>query len=206
MAIRQPEPGRDEAAATTDGLEWILISDGIREIGAVGFAGRKTAVIATFYDHRDENFDGEVSIGERIGTWLSPFDLRNRNITEVAIAARHNFDVVTRDPGFPAAVARLHANFASGPIFGGFAALFGADIATVAAPIPGRLPATLVKRFVVRKGMEHVLCTIYAPAGNDGEDPGGHPVACRVADRIAARSSLRVRMPAIRLVIPFRSS
>jgi hypothetical protein len=144
-------------------IDWIVIKDNSnREIGAIGFIGSRAAIVAAFYDDRDANKDGRVSWGEAIVSFISPISLKNRAVTEVAMAARLEMSVLERDASFHQEAARIYVNFASGLIADGvYAAYFSRGVSAVAKPIAGRVASGMIKQFVIRKGMEKAVKQAY---------------------------------------------
>ncbi len=144
-------------------IEWVIIRDvANREIGAIGFLDGTAVVIAAFYDDRDGNKDGRVSWGEAIAAKLSPVSLKGSAVTEVAMAARLDPDVLARDSGFATEAMRMYLHFAAGLVADGiYAAYFSRGVRAVATPIAGRLASDTVRQFVIRKGMEKAVKSLY---------------------------------------------
>lgn len=143
--------------------DWVVIRGNTnREIGAIGFVDGKAAIIAAFYDDNDGNQDGTVSWGEYLAAKFSPISLKNRAVTEVAMAARLDFDVLERDPSFPDVAEQMFLNFARGLLIDGvYAAYFSRAVSGIAKPIAGRLANDMVRQFVIRKGMEKAVKAAY---------------------------------------------
>ncbi|MCV0396837.1 MAG: hypothetical protein K5872_09495 [Rhizobiaceae bacterium] len=150
----------------SEDLDWIVIRDFTnREIGAIGFVGHKAAVVVSFYDDLDGNKDGKVSWGEWGAGKLSPISLDNKAVTEVAMAARTNLEVLERDASFGQMAMQLFTQFARGLMADGiYAVYFSRGVSSVAKPIAGRLTKDMVKQFVVRKGMEKAVKGAYDTA------------------------------------------
>ena len=138
------------------GFDWVIVQDRTgRDIGAVGFIGNDAVAIASFFDSRDADKDGKVSVGERIVSTLSPIGLDGAAIAEVAMQGRHNALITDRDPTF----SRMSAN-----IFAGFAANMAADavwsvyfkrgVRTAGAGAARVITDNMVKQVVIRKGFE----------------------------------------------------
>ncbi|MCQ0989690.1 hypothetical protein [Jiella marina] len=147
-------------------IDWIIVRDfKKREIGAIGFIGNKAAVIGSFYDYRDGNMDGQVSLGERIAAMISPFDLKRRAIVEVAMTARYDPNVLMRDTSFAQMAAHHYLSFAAGLINDGvYAVYFSRGVKSIAGAVAGRVAAGTIKQFLIRKGMEKAVREIYDEA------------------------------------------
>lgn len=147
----------------TGEIDWhIVTSHGGKEIGALGFIGNKVAVITAFYDDRDGNKDGRVSWGEWAAAKLSPISVKGVAVTEVAMAARYDMEVLRRDSSFHREAAQMFVNFAAGLVADGiYAAYFSRGVAGIAKPIAGRITSNIVKQFVIRKGMEKSVKALY---------------------------------------------
>ncbi|HET9904624.1 MAG TPA: hypothetical protein VFQ27_13090 [Xanthobacteraceae bacterium] len=143
--------------------DWVVIRGNTnREIGAIGFVDGKAAIIAAFYDDNDGNQDGTVSWGEYLAAKFSPISLQNRAVTEVAMAARLELEVLERDPSFAEVAAQMFLNFARGLLIDGvYAVYFSRAVSTIAKPIAGRLASDMVRQFVIRKGMEKAVKAAY---------------------------------------------
>jgi len=144
-------------------LGWIIIEDfAKREIGAIGFIGNKAAVVASFYEDADGNMDGEVSTTEWIVSKISPIGIGGIGVTRVAMAARHEMDVVLRDPGFNQMAMNIFSSFASGLVADGvYAVYFSRGVSSVAKGIAGRAATGMVKQFAIKKGMEKAVKEAY---------------------------------------------
>ena len=75
-----------------DNMKWLLIEQHRQKIGAIGFIGKKAAVIAAFYDDIDGDMDGEVSWSEWAAAKVFPMSLEGKAVTAVAQEARLNED------------------------------------------------------------------------------------------------------------------
>jgi hypothetical protein len=140
-------------------LDWIIIRDyANREIGAVGFIGKKAAIVAAFYDDADADFSGRVDApGEWIPAAFMPKSAGGptRAETMVAMAASVNTEVLARDPSFGDAANRLWLSFARGLIVSGVYDIYLEEsVRQAARAVARRATDRLIKRFVVRRGME----------------------------------------------------
>ncbi|MQX35230.1 hypothetical protein [Roseospira navarrensis] len=145
-----------------DEIDWVIIKSLNKEIGAIGFINGEAAVVASFYDYRDGNMDGEVSIPERVAAFLSPLDIKNKAVTEVAMAARYNMEVLRRDASFTHMANKMYLNFARGLVADGvYAAYFSRGIGSAAGGVAKAVTKNVVKQFVIKKGMESAVKKAY---------------------------------------------
>lgn len=144
-------------------IDWVIIKGlGNREIGAIGFIGNKAAVIAAFYDDADGDQDGHVSAFEWLATKLSPIKVDGASVTEVAMAARLDMRVLQRDPSFYDVANEMFLNFARGLVVDGvYAVYFSRGIKMASGAVAARLSDSLIKNFVIRKGLEKAVHKVY---------------------------------------------
>ncbi len=137
-------------------MDWVLIkkwSD--TPIGAVGFLNNEAVAVIAFFDDKDGNKDGKVSFGEKVAAFLSPIKLDGSAVTEVAMQARVEMDVIMRDPGFNQMAMNLFMNFARGIILDGiYAVYFSRGVSMAGGGIAKQVTSGMVKEFVVKKGFE----------------------------------------------------
>lgn len=137
-------------------MDWVLIkkwSD--KPIGAVGFLNNEAVAVVAFFDDRDGNKDGKVSFGERVAAFLSPIKVEGSAVTEVAMQARVEMEVLSRDPGFGQMAANMFMNFARGLMLDGiYAVYFSRGVSMVGGGIAKQVTSGMVKEFVVKKGFE----------------------------------------------------
>ncbi|PGH58048.1 hypothetical protein CRT60_08825 [Azospirillum palustre] len=140
-------------------MDWVLITKfGNNPIGAIGFVGDDAVAIAAFYDDRDGNQDGKVSLLERFAAKISIVRLDGLSVTEVAMQARVDPDVLERDPSFAQVASQIYLNFAKGLILDGiYAAYFARGVSMTGKGIAQLVTSSTVKGFVVRKGFEGVV-------------------------------------------------
>lgn len=140
-------------------MDWVLIYKFKKEpIGAVGFLGNEVVTVIAFYDDRDGNKDGKVSIGERIASMLSPISVEGSAVTEVAMQARVNMDVMMRDPGFGQVAMQMFLNFARGLVLDGiYAAYFKRGVSMTGKGVAKLVTDGMVKEFVIKKGFEKAV-------------------------------------------------
>lgn len=94
-------------------FDWVLVrGHGNRDIGAIGFIGNDAVAIAAFYDDRDGNHDGKVSMTERVVSAISPLGLDGRAVTQVAMQARVDADIVMRNSSIGQMASRIFVDFA----------------------------------------------------------------------------------------------
>lgn len=146
-------------------IDWIAIRKFKSEpIGAIGFLGNKAVTVAAFYDDADGNQDGKVSLVEKIGSKLM-FDLKGRNIAEVAMQARVDLDVIRRDASFGQEAMRIYLNFASGLIVQGvYQAYFARGVGMAGSGVAKKITTGMVKQLVVRKGFETAVKNAFMAA------------------------------------------
>lgn len=150
---------------STKGIEWIVIESHGKAIGAIGFIGHKASVVASFFDDEDGDIDGSVSVGEWLGSKLSPIGIEGMAVTMVAMAARYDLRVIERDASFPRAAAQMFLNFASGLVADGiYAAYFSRGVGTLSKRIVGHIASGAIKKYVIRKGMEKAVKAAYDTA------------------------------------------
>ncbi|HHC74070.1 MAG TPA: hypothetical protein ENK78_03225 [Thiothrix sp.] len=141
-------------------IDWVIVKKFKKEIGAVGFINNNVAVIVAFYDDRDGNKDGNVSVGEWLATKFSRIE--GKAITEVAMAARYDMDILQRDMSFHSMANKLFIKFAQGLVADAiYTVYFSKSISKIAGAIAGRASNHLVKQYVIKKGMESSVKNIY---------------------------------------------
>ena len=145
------------------GIDWMIVTGWRnKELGAVGFQGDTAAVIVAFYEDADGNQDGKVGWGEWTASKLSPLGLKNYAVTQVAMQARADPDIVMRDPELDQMAKQMFVKFAAGLVSDGiYAVYFSRGVSAIAKPIAGRLTTSFVKQFVLRKGMEKAVKSAY---------------------------------------------
>ncbi len=143
-------------------MEWVTVEHTItkNEIGALGFIGDKIAVVATFYDDRDGNYDGKVGLGERIGSLL--LGLEGRARVEVLSQAKGHPDIYIRDPSLGQLQGAAIVEFASGMIMDGiYIAYFQTGVKQMCGAIASSLVSNGVAKFFIRTGMEQAVKKAY---------------------------------------------
>jgi hypothetical protein len=141
-------------------IDWyvVKVAGNRNALGAIGFINDQVVTITSFYDDRDANKDGDVSIPERVAFFVSPFRLTGINVVEVAMAARFDMEVNERDPEFYSMAMNLWMNFAKGLVKDGmYAAWFGTSVNMGCGIVAKELATGLVKQWVIKKGMETVV-------------------------------------------------
>jgi hypothetical protein len=146
-------------------IEWAVVQKFQKNIGAFGFIGDKVAIIAAFYDSKDANKDGKVSLSERIVSFISPIKFEKAALVEVVEQGRVDTDALIRDPNFATERAALLVNFANGMIVDGiYASYLKMPVGRAAGEIAGRIVTGAVAQFFIRKGMEATVKKIYDEA------------------------------------------
>ena len=139
--------------------------NGSAPIGAIGFLGDDAVCVVSFFDDRDGNKDGKVSVGERLASMLSPLSLKNSAVVEVAMNARFDMDVLSRDPSFNQMAMKMYLNFARGLIVDGiYATYFGRGVKIGAGQLAVTLTSDRIKQIVIRKGFEKAVETAFKEA------------------------------------------
>lgn len=136
-------------------IEWVAVKKFKPEpIGAIGFIGNDAVAIIAFYEDADANKDGKVQFSEWVGSKIL-FNLKGMNVTEVAMQARVEPNIILRDGSFPQAAAKLFLNFASGLIAQGvYQVYFARGVSMAGTALATRITSNMVKQFVIRKGFE----------------------------------------------------
>jgi hypothetical protein len=143
-------------------IDWVVVRKFQKEIGAVGFINNNVAVIVAFYDDRDGNKDGNVSVGEWLASKLSPISIEGKAVTEVAMAARHDMDILQRDMSFYSMANKLFINFAQGLVADAvYKVYFSRGVSKISKAIAGRASSNLVTQYVIKKGMESSVKSAY---------------------------------------------
>ncbi|RYD38870.1 MAG: hypothetical protein EOP87_00495 [Verrucomicrobiaceae bacterium] len=131
-------------------------------IGAIGFIGNDAVAVAAFFDDRDGNKDGKVSMGERIAS-MALFNLEGRAVVEVLMQARVEPDIVGRDQSVQTMASNTFLNFARGLISQGvYTAYFAPGVRMFGARAAELITTSMVKQFVIRKGFEKVVKEAFA--------------------------------------------
>lgn len=144
-------------------IDWIVIDvyPG-KPIGAIGFIENKAAVIAAFYDAYDTNRDGKVSWGEWGVSWIPGLNVADYEIATVAMTARVNSSVLRRDGTFHQLANDIYLNFATGLVKEGlYKSYLSRSVGSIGTSVAGRLTENLVKRYLIKKGMESAVKKAY---------------------------------------------
>ena len=151
-------------------IDWYLVRDNRgKPLGALGFIDDEVAVIASFYDDRDANKDGNISIPEYAVSLVSPLGTKGMHVMEVAMAARFDMDVIERDPDFYQLAINMWLKFSRNLVIdGAYAAWMSAAVGQASGAIAKQITGNLVKQFVVKKGLESaVKYAVKKQAGRD---------------------------------------
>ena len=139
-------------------MDWILVSRFDKPIGAVGFIGNDAVAVAAFFDDKDANKDGDVSIGEWLVFKMSPFSMKGMNSAEVAMQARGNPMIMERDPSFRQMSAQIFVNFAqSMTIDALYKVYFARGVSAVGSGAAKLITSNMIKQMVIRKGFESAV-------------------------------------------------
>ena len=111
--------------------------------------------MTAFHDDLDADQDGKVSIGERVASFAFRSMLKDRAVTEVAMSARHDMDVLMRDASFNEMAVSLYLNFARAAVLEGiWIVYFRPGVNMAGKGIAKRVTSSMIKQFAVRKGFE----------------------------------------------------
>lgn len=142
-------------------ITWIIIEGvGKRKIGAVGLIDNTVAVVVAFYDDKDADYDGNVSVGEWLTATLWGLGVNDYKITEVALAAK--YQIFERDPSFAEVADRMFLAYMGGAVASGiYTAYFSRAIGAIASPIAARISGNIVKQYFIREGFENAVKAAY---------------------------------------------
>ncbi|SEH58262.1 hypothetical protein [Paracoccus alkenifer] len=140
------------------GFDWVVVQDRSgRDIGVVGFIGDDAVAIGAFFDGRDADKDGRVSVTERVVAAVAPFGLDGSAIAEVAMQGRHNPLIVERDPSFHRMSANIFAGFAANmAVDAVWSVYFKRGVRAAGTGVAKVVTDNMVKQMVIRKGFERV--------------------------------------------------
>ncbi len=149
-------------------INWIVVkSHGNKEIGAIGFINNKVAVIASFYDDRDGNQDGKVSMTERITAAIFPISLNGSDIARVAMQARVQSNIVLKDPTIHRIAMNIFLNFSRNLVAEGiYAVYFSRGISKVSSFAASNITSNFAIEYAIRKGMEKEVKNAYKKLTN----------------------------------------
>lgn len=146
-------------------MDWMIVKHSwtSKVIGAVGFLDNQIVAVVAFYDDKDADHDGKVSLGERAGSIL--FSMRGRAAAEVISQAYADPAIAERDPGINEMRGRLLTAFASGLLVeGAYQAWFAFGISKAAGAIAETITTSAIKSFFIKKGMEKAVKEAYMAA------------------------------------------
>jgi hypothetical protein len=144
-----------------DTMDWIAVEKFSKLIGAVGFIDNDAVAVAAFYDDADADKDGKVSTGEWIGSKIL-FNVHGMAVTEVAMQARVELDIVGRDPNFNAMALKMFVNFAQGLIAQGiYITYFSRGVSLAGSGLASTLTSSMIKQLVIRKGFESAVKKVF---------------------------------------------
>lgn len=137
-------------------IDWMIVKGlGDKPIGAVGFIGNDAVAIASFFADADGNQDGNVSWGEWIAYKISPLSIEGYAVVQVAMAAKYDLDILSRDASVADMANKMFLNFASGLVAQGiYVAYFSRGVSAVGGGIASKITSDMIKGFVIRKGFE----------------------------------------------------
>ena len=139
----------------SDDVDWVIIREAGKAIGALGLIDDTVSIVAPFFDDRDANQDGDVSVGERITFIMSPISVRGMAAAHVAMVGRLDERVYLRDPDFDRAAKAMWLNFSSGLVAqAAFVAWIGYSLQRATGALAPMITPNVAGQFVIRKGME----------------------------------------------------
>jgi hypothetical protein len=142
-------------------MEWKIVRNSWtnKPIGAVGFVGDEVAVIASFYEDKDFNEDGEIDLKEK---FLMMFSMKGRAIASVATHAYADPDILIRDPSFGAMRGEALTTFAAGLVAEGvYKVYFSRAVGTAAGAVAGQITQNAVKAFIIKKTLASAVKKAY---------------------------------------------
>jgi len=142
-------------------LDWKIVKNSWthKPIGALGFIGDEIAVVVAFYDDKDANQDGKVSLPER---FFLKFSMQGRALAEVVNHAYADPEIAMRDPSIYRHRGELTVKFASGLVAEGiYKAWFAPGIRRAAGAIAGQITQNMISYFVIKKGLEKAVEASY---------------------------------------------
>jgi hypothetical protein len=148
-------------------IEWVAVKKWKPEpIGAVGFMGNSLVAIVAFYADEDANQDGKVSWTEWAASKVL-FDLSGKAVTEVAMQARVEPDILLRDQEIDRMAKNMFVNFASGlAVQGVYKVYFSRGVGMVGSAVARKITADMVKQLVIRKGFEAAVKRAFMAAAS----------------------------------------
>lgn len=145
-------------------LEWVVVKAGVKPkpIGAIAFYQKKAAIITSCFDEKDSNRDGSVSTFEWAVGLMSPLNLKNSALADVALAAAKDYEILERDPSFQVDGERFWLSFTRGLATDAVYFTWFRRCVQQTASIAATVATTnLVKQYVIRKGMEKSIRLLY---------------------------------------------
>ena len=148
-------------------IEWVAVKKWKPEpIGAVGFIGNNLVAIVAFYDDADADKSGGVSAGEWIASKVL-FDLKGMNVTEVAMQARVEPDILLRDQSIDTIAKNMFVHFASGLVVQGvYKVYFSRGVKLVGSAVAKTITNNMVKQLVIRKRFESAVKDAFMSVAN----------------------------------------
>jgi hypothetical protein len=146
-------------------IDWMIIDRFDKPIGALGFVGNRVAIVTAFYDDRDGDKSGDLSVGERAAGFFMGGLIEGSAVAEVAMAARVDMAVIERDAGFAQEAVNIWLNFAANAIKEGIYIVYmSRGVKAAAGAVAKQIGGNAVREFAIRKGMEKVVKDLYDAA------------------------------------------
>ncbi len=142
-------------------IDWMLVKNSWtnKPIGAVGFIDDQLAIITAFYEDKDANQDGKISLTEKVFAFGN---MKGKAVAEVVNHAYANPDILMRDASLNGLRGQLTVQFASGLLAEGvYRAYFSLGVGKLAGAIGAAVASNAVKSFVIKKGLEKAVESAY---------------------------------------------
>ena len=143
-------------------IEWKPVMKKGKLIGAIGFIEGKIAVVVTFFDEKDANKDGSVSLGERFaaagGGILTPAlhvlalqEVINAYAASGYVDAEEKIEIMKETKKN---ATKIGADLAMAALFKIY---FGPGISLLGGGIARKVTSGMIKGFVVKKSFEKAV-------------------------------------------------
>jgi hypothetical protein len=156
-------------------IEWVEVTDytGSKKVGAIGFSGDTAVAAVAYFDDADWNQDGQISSVERFFPRVPVagklFFRKGRAMADVLTRAMQEPDIVLRDPTIGTWRGSVLTELAAGLVMEGVYLVYLRRAVKQGAARAAQLATSgLVKQYVIRKGMEHVVKGAYEKSISTG--------------------------------------
>lgn len=142
-------------------LTWYPIKEayGSKIVGTAAFQGDDLIVVTSFYDDKDMNLDGEVSLLEK----LNPFGMGGKGLAMSFTGLKSNPDLWMKDPNaINSGWGRAFVKLGSGLIADGiYLVYFNQAVGKLSGVAASGITSNPIKNFVIKKGMEKLVKKAY---------------------------------------------